>query len=119
MHTSPEAVGRGIAIRASYVKGEDKIGKFISIKWTSSSQMIILLFFVAKKQWGSEYQKHWKQMTFWGIQILMSFEYQTFLSGTVTIWIPDFLVSGIQMVEPFEYRSGFQKVVLKNGNYAI
>ena len=45
------------------------------------------------------------------------------IGSTVTIWIPntwipDFLVSGIQMVEPFEIRSGFQMVLHKNGNYA-
>ena len=38
--------------------------------------------------------------------------------NTRFIWMPDFLVSCIQMVEPFEYRSGFQMVVHRNGNYA-
>ena len=38
--------------------------------------------------------------------------------NTGFIWILDFLVSGIQMVERFEIRSGFQMVVHKNGNYA-
>ena len=38
--------------------------------------------------------------------------------NTGFIWIPDFLVSGIQIVEPFDYRSEFQMVVHKNGNYA-